>query len=94
MIVEVWKNVPFEVKAVPELKIEEKWLSGHTIESIQSLHEIGFHVRTVISDNHPSNVFAFNELFSKYESESHENAILHHSASNRRTYLFYDSVHL
>ena len=33
-------------------------------------------------------------LFSKYGSESHENAILHHSTSGRRTYLFYHSVHL
>ena len=61
MIVGVWKNVPFVVKAVPESKIEGKWLSGQTIETIQSLHEIGFHGRAVISDNHPSNVFAFNK---------------------------------
>ena len=61
MIVGVWKNVPFVVKAVPESKIEGKWLSGQTIETIQSLHEIGFHGQAAISDNHPSNVFAFNE---------------------------------
>ena len=94
MIVGVRKNVPFVVKAVPESKIEGKWLSGQIRVTIQSLHEIGFHVRAVISDNHPSNVSAFNELFSKYGRESHESAILHHSTSDRRTYLFYDSVHL
>ena len=94
MIVGVRKSVPFLFKAVPESKMEGKWLSGQIIETIQSLHEVGFHVRAVISDNHPSNVSAFNELFSKYGSESHENAILHHSRSNRRTYLFYDSVYL
>ena len=94
MIVGVRKNVPFVVKAVPESKIEGKWLYGQIIESIQSLHEIGFHVRAVISDNHPSKVSAFNELFTKYESELHENVILYYSASDRRTYLFYDSVHL
>ena len=92
MIVRVRKSGPFLVKGVPESKIEGKWLSGQIIETIQSLHEIGFHVRAVISDNHHSNVSAFNELFSKYGSESHENAILHHSTSDRRTYLFYDSV--
>ena len=43
MIVGVRKNVPFVVKAVPESKIEGTWLSGQIIESIQSLHEIGFH---------------------------------------------------
>ena len=46
--------MPFVVKVVPESKIEEKKLSGRTMESIQSLHEIGFHVRTVISDNLPA----------------------------------------
>ena len=51
-------------------------------------------MRAVISDNHTSNVSAFNKLFLKYGSKSHENAILHHSTSDRRTYLFYDSVHL
>ena len=94
MIVGVRKNVPFVVKAVPKSKTKGKWLSGLIIESIQSLHEIDFHVRAVTSDNHPSNVSAFNELFSKYGSESHENIILHHSTSDRRTYLFYDFVHL
>ena len=68
-------------------------MSGQIIETIQSLHEIGFHVQAVILDNHPSNVSAFNELFSKYGSESYENASLLHSTSDRRN-LFYDSVHL
>ena len=36
--------MPFVIKAVPESKIEGKWLSGQIIESIQSLHEIDFHV--------------------------------------------------
>ena len=94
MIVVVRKNVLFVVKAVPESKIEGKWLSGQIIESIQSLHEIGFHLRALISDNYSSNVSAFSKLFSKYGSESHENVILHHSTSDRRTYLFYESVHL
>ena len=62
---------------------------NHTIS-----YEIGFHVQAVILDYHLSIVSAFNKLFSKYGSESHENAILHHSTSDRRTYLFYDSVHL
>ena len=94
MIVGIRKNMPFVVKAAPESKIEGKWLSGQIRETIQPLHEISFRVRAVTSDNHPSNVSAFNELFSKHGSESHENAILHHSTSDRRTYLFHDSVYL
>ena len=78
----VQKNVSFVVNAVPESKIERKWLCGQIIKSIQSFHKIGFHVRAVISDNHHSNVSAFNELFSKYGSKLHENVILHHSSSD------------
>ena len=95
MIVGVWKNVPFVVKAVPESKIEEKWLSGQIIESIQSLHEIGFHGQAAISDNHSATCppsTATNGILSNYGSESHENVIAHHSTSGRRN-LFYDSVH-
>ena len=46
-------------------------------ETIQTLYEIGFHVRVVISDNHSSNVTAFNNLYSKYGYASHENLITH-----------------
>ena len=51
-------------------------------------------MRAVIFDNHPSNVSAFNKLFSNYGSKSDKNVILHHSTSDQRTYLFYDSVHV
>ena len=54
IIVGEQNNVPFMVKAVPESQIEGKWLSGQIRETIQSFHEIGFHVRAVISDNHPA----------------------------------------
>ena len=94
MIVGLRKSIPLVVKAVPESKIEGKWLSAQIEESIQSLHEIGFHVRAVISDNHPSNVSAFRNLLSKYGCTSHEHAILHPSTQNRISYLFFDSVHL
>ena len=94
MIVGVWKNVPFVVKAVPESKIEGKWLSGQTIETIQSLHEIGFHGRAVFSDITPATCPpSTNGILSNYGSESHENVILRHSTSDQRN-LFYDSVHL
>ena len=94
MIVGMKKNVSFVVKAIPETKIEGKWLALQIAESIQTLHEIGFHVRAVISDNHPSNVAAFNDLYFKYGCSSHENLILHPSSSDRSIYMFFDSVHL
>ena len=82
------------VKAVPESKIEGKWLLLQIAETIQSLHKIGFHVRAVISDNHLSNVAAFNDLLSKFRYALHENTILYPSTTDRISYLFFDSVHL
>ena len=94
MITGIRKNVPFAVQSSARIENRGKLLFGQIVESIQSLHEIGFHMRAVIADNHHSNVSAFNKLFSKYGSELNENVILCHSTSDRRTYLFYDSVHL
>ena len=57
----------------------------------ESLPEIGFHVRAVISDNLPSNVAAFNDLQSKFRYALHENTILYPSATDCISYLFFDS---
>ena len=62
--------------------------------SISSLHEMGFHVRSVISNNHAINVGAFDDLVAKYENVTHTNSISHPSLNGVITYLFYDSVHL
>ena len=85
--------VPFVVKAIPELKITGKWIAEHLDELIKSLHECGFFVRAVISDNHSTNVSAFNFMLKKYGSKDSPNTIKHPSRDGK-IYLFYDSVHL
>ena len=95
MIVDVKKNVPLVIKALPETKIEGKWISLNIEESIKSLHEVGFQVRAVISDNYPCNVAAFHDLSQKFGDSSNENAItLPISSESKTIYLFFDSVHL
>ena len=95
MIVDLKKNVPLVIKAVPETKIEGKWISINIEESIKSLHEVGFQVRAVISDNHPSNVAAFHDLSQKFGDSLNENEITFPISSESKTiYLFFDSVHL
>ena len=79
MIVGLSKNVPLVVKAVPESKIEGKWWSLQIAETIQSLHEISFGVRAVISDNQQFRVAVFNDLLSKFRYALHENTILYPS---------------
>jgi len=94
MIVGLRKNIPFVVKAVPESKVEGHWLSNQIDECLESLHETGFQVRAVITDNHPCNVAAFADLCSKYRHGDTVNAIIHPSKPQRTIYLFFDSVHL
>ena len=44
------KSIPFVLKAIPEIKIEGKWLSVYVEESIQALHQTGFTASAVVMD--------------------------------------------
>ena len=95
MINSLKKSIPLVVKAIPEIKIEGKWLSEHIDNCITSLSSVGFNVCAVISDNHSTNVSAFKYLFNMYGNEQKgENIITHPSNPANRIYLFFDPVHL
>ena len=94
MIVGLRTSIPYVVRAVPEITINGAWLKDLIDETITSLHETGFNVRLVVSDNHSTNVCAFNLLLSQYRSDMHNHYIQHHTKPNLKTYLLFDSVHL
>ena len=48
LIVGLRKNIPFVVKAVPECKLEAKFITMHIETTLKLLAEIGFRVRAVI----------------------------------------------
>ena len=75
MVIGLRNNIPFLVKAVPDFKIEGKWLSKHTNECVKSLHDIGLCVHGVISDSHTTNVVVYQELCTKYELVQMRNCI-------------------
>ena len=94
LIVGLKNNIPFVIKSIPKSKIEGQWLAEEIDESIKSLHEVGFNVRAVISDNHATNLSAFHNLYEKFRT-TQINAIVHYSSpAGLVTYLLYDSVHL
>ena len=93
MINSLRKSIPFVVKAIPETKIEGKWLNKEIDSVISSVHECGFQVRAVVADNHSTNVSAYRYLMDCYGSEEKPNIITHPSG-NSKIYLFYDAVHL
>ena len=94
MIVGLKNNIPFVITSIPKSKIEGQWLAEEIDKSIKSLHEVGFNVRSIISDNHATNVSAFRNLCEKFGT-TQINAIAHSSSpAGLVTNLLYQSLHL
>ena len=49
-----------------EANINGVWLQGEILSWIDSFQNIGFNVRGVVCDNHPSNVSEFGNISAKY----------------------------
>ena len=93
MIVGLKESVPYVIQAVPEVKITGNWLAEKISASIEALAKNGFTVRGVVTDNHSSNVSAFNVLKQKYGKE--DQLFINHPANhNKNTFLFFDTPHL
>ena len=96
MIVGMKESIPYVVKAFPETPISSSWLSDQIDECIDRLADCRFNVRAVVADNHSANVNAFSDLHKKYGTDTDASCyyIEHQKNNNRRTYLFYDNLHL
>ena len=77
MINSLKQSIPFVIKAIPEVKIEGLWLSEQIDECIHTLHKTGFNIVAVISDNHSTNMAAFNILMKKYPHTKKDISINH-----------------
>ena len=85
------QSIPFVIKAIPEVKIEDLWLSEQIDECIHTLHKTGFNNVAVISDNHDTNMSAFNILIKKYPHARKDFSIIYHPSNiNNGIYLFFD----
>jgi hypothetical protein len=62
-------------------------------DNLENLIGAGFTVRGIVTDNHSTNVNAFSLLVTMFNSES-KYFINHPNNHGKKTYLFYDSVHL
>ena len=91
MIVSLKESIPFVVKACPEVKISGNWLASEIEETLETMLNAGFNVRSVITDNHSVNVLAFKNLRAKY---GEANNVLSFQFNGRKVYNLYDSVHL
>ena len=95
MINSLKKFIPLIAKAIPEIKIEQKWLPEHVDNYITSLNHVKFNACAIISDNHSASVLALKYLFNMNGNEQNgENVINHPSNTTNHIYLFFDPVHL
>ena len=93
MITGLKKSVPYVVQSLPEVTFTGEWLAKKIAECITTLHEAGFSVRGVVTDDHSTNVNAYSSLRKKYKSDS-PYYFVHPTNPNQKIYLFFDSVHL
>ena len=85
--------VLFVIEALPEMTINGKLLADQISSFIESFAKTGFIVRGVVTDNHNSNVNAFTRLKREY-GQKDQLLIKHPKNHGKKTYLFYDTVHL
>ena len=76
--------ISFVIKALPETKITCEWLEQHISECISCLSKGGFNVRAVVTDNHSSNLNAFNCLLYTYGTNDSKLFIQHPDNSRDR----------
>ena len=93
MIQALKKSISFVIKDLPETKITGEWLAQHISECISCLSKVGRNVRAVVTDNHSSNVNAFNCLLYTYGANDSK-LFIQHPDNNTKTYLFFDNVDL
>ena len=91
MIVGLKNSIPYVIKSSPETKINADWLKEELIDCLGTLPKSAFIVRAIVCDNHPLNVSSFKNLLQYINQDPDELFIWYEL---RKTYLFYDAVHL
>ena len=95
MIVSLKKSIQIVIRSLPETKITGKWLKCEINKCILDLAEGRFKVCAVITDDHPSNVYAFTRVHEIFDSDN--KTFIKHPANadfETKPYLFFDLTHL
>ena len=93
MIVRLKESIRYIAQAIHEVKFSDEWLADKMSNCVDDLTSVEFCVRSIITDNHSSNVHAFSSLVAMFNSNSHQYT-KHPGNFEKKTYLFYDSVHI
>ena len=66
MIVGLKESIWYMIKSLPETNIDANWIKTELLDYLEILYNCGFRVRTIVCDNHPSNVSSFKKLLEDF----------------------------
>ena len=94
MVVSLRKSLPFVISAVPLVKNSGDIVYDNLNTCLLFLTQSRFRVRAIISDNHTTNVNAYNLLLNNYKAQDKDYKIQNPYISDENIYLLFDTCHL
>ena len=93
MIVSLKKSIPYVIKSCPQTEINGDIVFLELKESSSVLKSAGFNVRSIVADNHSTNVSGYGQLIKCFGfGKSEEDRFIVYD--EKKINLMYDSVHL
>ena len=92
MIVGLKESIPYVIEAIPKTSLNGEMVKDGIQENLHVLKSANFNVRSVISDNHSTNVLGFSMLKKEYGTTHEDDYFIFFEGS--KIYLMFDSVHL
>ena len=93
MIMGLKESMPYIVQVFPGVKFRGEWLADKMSNYIGDLTSAKLCVRGIVTDNRTLNVHTFSSLAAIFNSDAHQ-YIKHPGNFDKKTYLFYDTVHI
>ena len=94
MVVSLKTSIPFVISAIPLVKNSGEMVYQNINKCISLLTQSQFRVRAIISDNHTTNVKAYNLLLTNYKYQDKNYKITNPILSDQNIYLLFDTFHL
>ena len=94
MVVSLKTSIPFVISAIPLVKNSGEMVYQNINKCISLLTQSQFRVRAIISDNHTTNVKAYNLLLTNYKYQDKDYKITNPFLSDQNIYLLFDTCHL
>ena len=94
MVLSLKKSIQFVISAIPLVKNSGENVYQNIDKCLSLLAESRFRVRAMVSDNHTTNVKAYNILLTNYKYQDKNYKITNPFLSHQNIYLLFDTCHL